>query len=161
LRRRGRSCSTGHLRKHAVQAIQLCDRDGDPTEFLFHLAPKYERSLIEQDVTALAKHLREEHGLNQAGAIVEGGELHGLVLDSVHRLGGREHAGDEYLLSDVAVQLGTGTQTKSAERFGVKGHGVGIGDEPQGGELFPPPALRGVVLEDWDGGRKVVEPVRR
>jgi hypothetical protein len=159
LPRRGRSCSTGHLRKHAVQAIQLCDRDGDPAEFLFHLAPKYERSLIEQDVTALTEHLREEHGLDQAGAVVEGGELHGLVLDGVHRLGGREHAGDEYVLSHVAVQLGTGAQAKAAERLRVERHGVGVGDKTQGSKLFPPPALGGVVLEDRDRGRKVVEPV--
>src|SRR5207249_5720571 len=115
LPRRGRSCSTGHLRKHPVEPIQLGDRYSYASEFLFHLAPKYERSRIEQDVTALPEHLREKHGLNQAGTIVEGGELHGLVLDGMHRLGGREHAGDEYLLSDVAVQLGTGAQAKAAK----------------------------------------------
>jgi len=110
-------------------------------------------------VAALAEHLREEDGLNQAGAIVEGGELHGLVLDGVHRFGGGEHAGDEHLLPYVPVQLGAGAQPKAAELFGVKRHGVGVSDESQGAELFPPPALGGVVLEDRDGGRKMVEPI--
>jgi hypothetical protein len=112
-------------------------------------------------MSALAEHLREEHGLNQAGAVVEGGELHRLVLDGVHWLGSGEHAGDEDLLPHVAMQLGAGTQTEATELLAMQRHRMGVGDETQGSELFPAAAFGGVVLEDRHRWGKVVEPIGR
>jgi hypothetical protein len=137
----------------------LGDGDSNPAELLFHLASKYERPLIEQDMPPLAEHLGKEHGLNQAGAVIEGGEFHGLILDGVDRLGSCEHTGNEHVLSHVAMQLGTGTQAKAAQLLGMQRHGMGVGDEAKKGELFLPAALGSVILENRHGGGEVVEPV--
>ena len=80
-----------------LQPVEMRDRDGDRPELLLHLPPKDERPLIEEDVAALAVDPGEEHGLDQSLPVVEGGELHRLVLERVHRLGGGEHAGHHHV----------------------------------------------------------------
>jgi hypothetical protein len=112
-------------------------------------------------VTALTVDVRKEHGLDQPMAVVEGGELHGLVLQGVDRLGGGEHAGHQDLAADVAVELGAGREPKGPELLGVERHGVGIGDEAHGGVLLLPAALGAIGFEHGDRRREVVEPIAR
>jgi hypothetical protein len=112
-------------------------------------------------VTALTVEVGKEHGLDQPVAVVEGGELHGLVLQGMHRFGGGEHAGHQDLAADVAVELGAGGQAKGPELLGVERHGVGVGDEAHGRVLLPPPALGVIGLEHRDRRGKMVEPVAR
>jgi hypothetical protein len=134
-------------------------RERHRAELLLHLAPKDERPLIEQDVTPLTIDVRKEHGLDEPVAVIEGGELHGLVLEGVDRLGGGEHPGGQHVPAYVAVQLGAGAEPEPPEVVGVKPHGVLVGDEAQGGMLLLPPALGGILLEHRDGGRQVIEPI--
>jgi hypothetical protein len=78
------------------------DGEGHHTEFLVHFSPEDEGPLIEEDMPPVAEDLGEEHGLDQALPIIEGRELHRLVLDRVNRLGAGEHAGREDVLAHVA-----------------------------------------------------------
>jgi len=134
-------------------------RERHRPELLLHLSPKDERPLIEQHVPALPIDVREEHGLDEPVAVVEGGELHGLVLQGVDRLGGGEHAGREDVRADVPVQLGAGAEPEPPEVVRVEPHRVRVGGEAEGGVLLPAAALGAVLLEHRNGGRQVVEPV--
>src|SRR5262245_968398 len=78
--------------QRAVQPVEMRYRHSHGAELLLHFAAEQERALVEEDVAALAVNLGKERRLDQAVAVVESGELHRLVLDRVHRLGGGQHA---------------------------------------------------------------------
>ena len=116
-------------------------REGDGAEFLLDLPPKDERPLIEQHVTALTVDIGKEHGLDQPVAVVEGGELHRLVLQGVDRLGGGEHPRHQDVPPTCRCSsvLGQSRNCRKPSAWSV--HGVGVGDEAEGGVLLAPPPL--------------------
>jgi hypothetical protein len=134
-------------------------RDGDGPELLVDLPPKDERPLIEQYVTPLTIDVREQDGLHQPVPVVEGGELHRLVLERVHRLGGGEHPGDQNVLADVPVELGAPAEAELVEVVGIEPHRMDVSGEAERRVLLAPPPLGVVRPEHGDGGREVVEPV--
>jgi hypothetical protein len=116
------------------------------SELLLYLAPKNEGTLVEQDVTALTIDLRTEYRLDQPVAIIEGRELHRLLLGSVYRFGRGEHAGSQDVSAHVLMQLGAGAEPEPPKPVGVELHRMRVGDESQRLIFLPPPALRGVFL---------------
>src|ERR1700737_1227003 len=86
LPRKGPWCSS------TLQPIQVGYSKGHRAELLLYLASKNERSLVEQDVTALTIDPGEEHCLNQPVTIIERHKLHRLVGLGMHRLGRGQHS---------------------------------------------------------------------
>jgi len=136
-------------------------RKGHRAELLLDLPPKDERSLVEQHVAALTVDVGKEHGLDEPVAVVEGGELHRLVLGGVYRLCCGEHAGSENVPAHVLVQLSAGAEPELPKLIRVEPHRMHVGGEAEGGVLLAPPPLGAILPEHRHGGRQVVEPVTR
>ena len=117
----------------SLQPLQPRHRHRDRPPLLFHDAAEEERPLVEEHMGALAVDVGEHHRLDQAVAVVEGGELHRLVPGGVDRLGGGEHPGAEHRLAHVPVEFGAGGDPPAPEPLAVELHGVGIGGEAEQG----------------------------
>src|ERR1041385_2253521 len=79
----------------ALEAVHAEDRQGYRAEFFFHLAAQQEGSGIEEHVAAAAVDVWKEHRLDESRAVVEGSELHRLVLGRMNRVGGGGDGGGE------------------------------------------------------------------
>src|SRR6185369_3255131 len=108
--------------RYALEALHVAHRERHRTEFLLDLTAEQKWSGIEEHVAAAAVDVGKEHRLDETRAIVEGGELHRLVLDRGDRLGGGEHAGAEDAAAHVLVQLGGADDGIAAQLFAEQGH---------------------------------------
>ena len=126
------------------------ERDGP--KLLFHLSPKNERSLIEQDVAALTIDPGKEHRLDQSVPIIEGRKLHRLIAGGVYRLGSREHARCQDVTPDVLLQLRAPAQAETPKLLRMKLHRVCVGHKPQRLVFLPAAALGGIFPQGWHGG---------
>lgn len=124
-------CEPCTLARKTFQPVQTEDRHGNRPELRFDLPAEHERTRVEQHVAAAPVDIGKEHRLDQAAPVVEGGELHRLVLRGVHRLRGGEHSGTEHPLAHVAVERGGGKDSPAPQLLPIEGHGVAVGREAE------------------------------